>query len=156
MEFQIEPMAMKHYDQVIALWRTCEGIGLSDADSRDNVRTYLFRNPGLSYVVIAKMRVVAAVFCGHDGRRGYLNHLAVHRDYRRQGLGRSLVKKCLATLDTIGIAKCHLFIFRKNSDNARFWEHMGWELRSDLRVASKYTGNSVASDDRALSGGTLL
>jgi len=155
-KFQIEPMAMKHYNQVVGLWRTCEGIGLSDADSRDNVRNYLFRNPGLSYVAIDKMRVVAAVLCGHDGRRGYLNHLAVHPDHRRQGLGRSLVEKCLATLDTIGIAKCHLFILRKNTDGVRFWEHMGWTLRTDLRVASVCIGEGAASRDPAAFDETLL
>lgn len=138
MTIEIEPMAMRHYDQVIGLWRASEGIGLSDADSRDNIRSYLFRNPGLSYVAIAEMRVVAAVLCGHDGRRGYLNHLAVHPDFRRQGLARTLVERCLATLETIGIAKCHLFILRRNIDGARFWEQMGWEMRTDLRVASMY------------------
>lgn len=156
MKFQIVPMAMKHYDQVVALWRTCEGIGLSEADCRDNVRNYLFRNPGLSYVAIDRMRVVAAVLCGHDGRRGYLNHLAVHPDYRLQGLGRALAGKCLATLETIGIAKCHLFILRKNTEGARFWEHMGWTLRTDLRVASVCIGEGAASCDPASFDETLL
>lgn len=156
MTTQIEPMAMKHYDQVIGLWRACEGIGLSDADSRDNIRSYLFRNPGLSYVAIANMRVAGAVLCGHDGRRGYLNHLAVHPDFRRQGLARALIKKCLATLETIGIAKCHLFILRKNIDAAKFWGNAGWELRSDLRVASIYVGDSAASNEQPSQSGTLL
>ena len=156
MKFQIHPMAMKHYDQVLALWRACEGIGLSGADARDNVRSYLYRNPGLSYVAIDKMRVVAAVLCGHDGRRGYLNHLAVHPDYRRQGLARALVEKCLATLETIGIAKCHLFILNKNTEGARFWEHMGWTLRTDLRVASVCIGDADGSGDPTAFDETLL
>ena len=97
-EIEIRPFSMADYDAVFALWRQCEGIGLSQADSRDSIRHYLKRNPGMSFVASSGDVVVGAVLCGHDGRRGYIHHLAVHSDYRRRSLGRRLVEHCLQGL----------------------------------------------------------
>ena len=69
--------------------------------------------------------VIAAVLCGHDGRRGYLHHLAVDAGHRRQGLGRALVERCLARLAVAGIPKCNIFLFNDNAEGRRFWESSG-------------------------------
>jgi ribosomal protein S18 acetylase RimI-like enzyme len=110
----IRPMVMSDYAAVRRLWETCEGVGLNDADRPEALRRYLARNPGMSFGALAAEQVVGTVLCGHDGRRGYLNHLAVLPDFRRRGLARQLVGHCLAALEREGIAKCHLFIFNTN------------------------------------------
>ena len=137
MQADIFEFRLNDFQDVIALWKSCEGIGLSSADSKDNLTTYLKRNPGMSFVARSKNAVIAAVLCGHDGRRGYLHHLAVHPDFRNQGIGRALVKKCISALQSIGIQKCHLFIFNSNRDAIRFWEKIGWSYRKDIGVVSK-------------------
>ncbi len=125
------------FQDVIALWQGCEGIGLSSADSKDNLTAYLKRNPGMSFVARCKHAIIAAVLCGHDGRRGYIHHLAVHPDFRNRGIGRALVERCILALQSIGIQKCHLFIFNTNTDAIRFWEKIGWSYRKDIGVVSK-------------------
>ena len=134
---QIVDFTMKDYQKVIALWKSCEGIGLSSADSEDSIKSYLKRNRGMSFVARNKDEIIGAVLCGHDGRRGYLHHLAVHADFRNQGIGRSLVEKCTSALHSIGIQKCHLFIFNSNENGIRFWEKIGWNHRKDIGVISK-------------------
>ncbi len=135
---KITPFAGEHYDRVIALWQRCEGVGLSSADNRDNIEAYLRRNPGMSFVARRQGEMVGAVLCGHDGRRGYVHHLAVDPRHRRQGIGRSLVDHCLAALGAAGIQKCHLFIFGLNEGGRRFWEAIGWEFRQDVGVMSRH------------------
>ena len=71
----ITPFKMRFYEEVFALWQQCEGVGITESDSRDNVQAYLRRNPGLSFVALSSGRIVGAILAGHDGRRGYLNHL---------------------------------------------------------------------------------
>ena len=137
MQADIFEFRIDDFQDVIALWKSCEGIGLSSADSKDNLTTYLKRNPGMSFVARSKNAIIAAVLCGHDGRRGYLHHLAVHPDFRNQGIGRVLVEKCISALQSIGIQKCHLFIFNSNRDAIRFWEKIGWSYRKDIGVVSK-------------------
>ncbi len=135
--FLLSPFTIELYDEVFALWQQCEGVGLSDADSRESIAAYLDRNPGLSVVATDDGRIVGAVLGGHDGRRGFLHHLAVHPDCRGKGLGRRLVEAALDRLKAEGIRKCHLLVFERHSDGQRFWEHLGWERREDIRVMSK-------------------
>ena len=54
-----------------------------------------------------------------------------------QSIGRSLVEKCIAALQSIGIQKCHLFIFSSNENGIRFWEKIGWTPRKDIGVVPK-------------------
>ena len=65
------------YDDALALWKRCEGIGLSDADERAPLTAFLLKNPGLNFIAREEGKPVGTCLCGSDGRRGYLYHLAV-------------------------------------------------------------------------------
>ena len=137
---EITAMSASDYDEVFALWEKSEGIGLSGADSRESIGRYLKRNPGLSFVARDGGKLVGAVLCGHDGRRGYLHHLAVKPSHRRQGIGEALVARCLVGLRAAGIGKCHLFIFHENIEGQAFWRSVDWKDRADIKVMSKTIG----------------
>jgi len=125
---------IEDYDGVIALWRRTEGVGLNESDTRRAIAAYLLRNPRMSFVAERDDRIIGAVLCGHDGRRGYLHRLAVSKRYRQRGLGRRLVDACLAKLRRVGIQKCNIFIFANNAAGMKFWSHTGWKLRTELRL----------------------
>lgn len=138
MLFHIEEMNIAHYEQALALWRRAEGVGLSGADEREAIARYLRRNPGLSFVAFAGEELVGTVLCGHDGRRGFIHHLAVAADFRRLGLGRQLVQRSLQGLAQIGIQKCHLFVFHENKGAMAFWQAQGWSIRHDIAIMSRW------------------
>jgi len=138
-EIKIRKMGIGDYDSVIYLWKNTEGIGLSEADTKDNILQFLLRNPRLSFVADKDNEIIGAVLCGNDGRRGYVHHLAVKKEYQFKGLGKAMIQNCLKKLSSIGIGKCHLFVFRENEDGIKFWDHTGWHTRVDLRVMSKLT-----------------
>ena len=89
MEVNISKFTVESYEKVLDLWKQCEGIGLSDSDSKENIQLYLDRNPGMSFIAELNNQLVGAVLSGHDGRRGYIHHLAVSPNYRRQGIAPS-------------------------------------------------------------------
>jgi ribosomal protein S18 acetylase RimI-like enzyme len=130
-------MRLRHYPAVRALWEASPGVGLSEADSRANIAAYLKRNPRMSFVARVGGQIIGAVLCGHDGRRGYLHHLAVASRYRRRGVGGRLVAACLAELAKAGIQKCNIFIYAHNDQGEAFWKHNGWAKREDLRLMQK-------------------
>jgi N-acetylglutamate synthase len=132
-------MTAADYDEVVAFWRTIAGLGLDDdTDSREGIVGYLDRNPGLSFVVRRDERIIGAVLSGHDGRRGYLHHLAVAPDCRHQGIGRALVDACLSGLGKLGIQKCNIFLLADNELGKSFWKHNAWNERDDLNVLQKH------------------
>lgn len=137
MNILIEPMTIANYDDVMALWKKAETIGLSSADEQKKIEAYLARNPGMSFVAKEKGTIVGAALCGHDGRRGYLHHLAVAESHRKIGLGRKLADRCIRSLRDAGIEKCHLFVFHRNKDGKAFWEKIGWTPRTDIQVVSR-------------------
>lgn len=138
------------YDAAHSLWSAMEGIGLSEADSRENIERFLRHNPGLSFVAVDGASaagadgaeadggaLAGAALCSCDGRRGYLHHLAVAPAHRRRGVGRGLVDRCLAALAAAGVRKCHIFVVADNVEGKRFWERIGWEERTSLLIMSK-------------------
>jgi ribosomal protein S18 acetylase RimI-like enzyme len=138
MIIEIRELTIEDYEPVYALWQASEGIDLSNADSKEGIKRFLERNPGLSYVALQDNKIVGAALCGHDGRRGYIHHLAVANTYRRQGIGKSLVGRCMYALMRIGISKCHLFVFGDNTDAIAFWNKIGWEKRVELMTMSQH------------------
>jgi ribosomal protein S18 acetylase RimI-like enzyme len=134
---RIAPMVAEDYDEVLALWRSAEGEGVDaneESDSREAIAKYLARNPGMSAVARDGDRLVGAILCGHDGRRGYLNHLVIASSHRRRGIGTALVAHCLAALKGEGIPRCNLFTYSANIRARRFWEALGWITPPDWGV----------------------
>ena len=79
-------MQISDYDSVIALWRDCDGVSLRNADSSAGIEKYLQRNPALSFVAQQNSAIVGTIMAGHDGKRGYIQHLAVVNEARGQGI----------------------------------------------------------------------
>ena len=139
MDVNILPMALDDHLEVVALWERSEGVGLSDADKPNGLEQFIERNPGTCFVARDGSDLVGAVLCGHDGRRGYIHHLAVAKTHQRGGLGSALTDRCLDALREVGIDKCHLFVFRSNQDTLDFWHKAGWFERGELTILTKYT-----------------
>jgi ribosomal protein S18 acetylase RimI-like enzyme len=129
---EIAEMTLADYDPTHALLSATPGIGLRMADSREGIARYLARNPGLSFVARWEGRIVGCVMSGHDGRRGYLQHLAVDPSFRLRGVGSALVERCLERLHALGIEKTHLDVFVDNQPAHRYWSRLGWKKRDDI------------------------
>lgn len=129
----IRQMSIADYDGVIGLMKRTPGVSFRDAYSRDSTERYLLRNPGLSFVAVASDAIVGCVMSGHDGRRGYLQHLMVLPSHRNQGIASSLVESCLGSLESLGILKSHIDVFQTNTLAQHYWEGRGWKLRTDIR-----------------------
>ena len=136
LEPTVRPFAEAHIDRARDLWQATEHMCLSSADSPRDLRAFLRRNPGCSFVALDEGRLVGTCLCGHDGRRGHLYHLAVSRSHRPSGLGTRLVESCLNALREAGIGKCHAFVTRASPYGRLFWEPLGWHRRDDLFVHS--------------------
>jgi ribosomal protein S18 acetylase RimI-like enzyme len=130
--YTIRPMTIDDYEAVIGLMSQTPGICIRDADSRESTLRYLDRNPGLSFVAVADDRLCGCLMAGHDGRRGYLQHLVVLPAHRRLGIASALVEQCLGALEAAGIAKSHVDVLKTNELGRTYWERLGWKLRTDI------------------------
>jgi N-acetylglutamate synthase len=137
MSIEILPMAIDDLEDVTVLWDATEGVGMNESDGPEQLRGFLDRNLGLSLIARDGSRLVGAVLCGHDGRRGFLYHLAVLTDYRKRGLGRAMVDRCLKSLSMLGLLRCNILIYVDNHSGEQFWRKGGWFERNELKLLQR-------------------
>lgn len=129
----IRTMTIEDYEGVYDLWMSIKGFAIrSIDDSRIGVERFLQRNPGTSVVAVEDGKIVGAILCGHDGRRGCMYHVCVRQDYRMRGIGKSMVVFAMEALKKENISKVSLIAFTKNDVGNAFWNRIGWTKREDL------------------------
>lgn len=111
----------------IDLWSRAAGVSIAEGDSLEELARYLQRNPGASQVVCEGGRLIGAVLAGHDGRRGFLYHLAVDSERQGRGYGRLLAERALAVLREAGLRRVLILVARDNAAGRAFWARCGWE-----------------------------
>lgn len=134
----IRVMDISDYEQIYNLWINTPGMGLNNIDdSKEGIASYLKRNPKTCFVALDNNKVIGVIIAGHDGRRGYIYHTAVHLDYRKQGIGNDLVNHSMQALECEGITKVGLVVFERNELGNSFWEKRGFKEREDLVYRNK-------------------
>jgi ribosomal protein S18 acetylase RimI-like enzyme len=118
---------LSDYEGALALWTGEEGIEICEGDSREEIAEYLKRNPGLSRVAEADGKIIGVALCGHDGRRGWIYHLAVAPPYRRRKVGKLLLDACLDGLRAAGLKRAIILVAGDNPAGHQFWLNNGWE-----------------------------
>lgn len=134
---EIRSMTINDYDEIFSLWKITSRRALSNADSRDNIERYLKRNPDMSKVAIENGKIIGTVLAGHDGRRGFIHHMAVLPEYRRKHIGHKLAIEAIKSISSDGIEKTHIFCYQDNITGQDFWKSLGFKKRGDLFVFSK-------------------
>ena len=129
----VRSMTIADYEEVYELWMQIKGFAMRSVDdSKEGIERFLKWNPGLSVVAEENGEIVGAILCGSDGRRGCLYHVCVHKDYRRQGIGKTMVIWCMEKLKELQINKVSLIAFTQNDIGNAFWKEIGWTKREDL------------------------
>jgi len=127
MKIQTREFAIDDYEAAVELWKKVEGVEIAEGDDREGVARFLTRNPGLSRVALDESKIVGIAFCGNDGRRGCIYHLAVDPDYRGRGLGKRLVEESLEGLRRLGLERANIMVATDNPRGRDFWSKCGWE-----------------------------
>ena len=125
------------YPSVYRIWESAgSGIHLRRSDTIQEIYKKVQRDPDLFLVAIIKGEIVGTVIGGFDGRRGMMYHLAVHPDFRNQGIGHNLVKELEIRLRQKGCLRYYLLVTKDNEPAIRFYEALGWE-EMDLYIFGK-------------------
>ena len=140
-------MDISDYEQVYELWLSCAGMGLNNLDdSKEGIKRFLDRNPQTCFVALEEQTVAGVIIAGHDGRRGYIYHTAVHPQHRHKGIASKLVDEALKALKAQGINKTALVVFSRNAEGNAFWENVGFTERTDLVYRNKAITEMIRID----------
>lgn len=132
----IREMTIDDYEEVYLMWQTTSKRALSKADEKPQIERYLKHNAGMSQVAVIDGKIVGTVLAGHDGRRGFIHHMAVMSEYRRKRIGHSLAERAIQKIQSEGIDKTHIFCYQNNETGQSFWRDFGFVKRDDVFVYS--------------------
>jgi ribosomal protein S18 acetylase RimI-like enzyme len=140
----IRTMTINDYERVYSLWLSTPHVGLNNLDdSKEGIAKYLARNPSTCFVAEKaekaekKGGIVGVILSGHDGRRGFIYHVAVTQSEQRQGIGSRLVSAAMSALERESINKVALVVYDNNEKGNAFWEKQGFTTRKDLVYRNK-------------------
>ncbi len=103
MPSEVRRLTIEDYESLIDLWGDA---GLSyrpfGRDTRERIAVEMQRADTGFLGIFEGERLVAVGLATYDGRKGWINRVAVHPDYRRQGLGGRIVRACEEFLEGQG------------------------------------------------------
>jgi len=132
--FTTRAFRIDDYEAAVQLWSRVEGVEIAEGDLPEEIEQFLSQNQDLSRVAQDGDKIIGAVLCGHDGRRGYIYHLAVEPAYQKRGLARKLVAECLDGLRRARLRRVLILVAADNPVGQAFWRRCGWEDVSEVNV----------------------
>jgi len=135
---QIRPLRRSDYQAMIALFRVS---GLNPkTKGRDSPRSFseqLRRNRSSYLGAFDGDRLAGVVLGTSDTRKGWINRLAVHPDYRRRSIARRLVRACERVLRQQGLKMFAALIEPENRASEAFFRSLGYEILPILYARKK-------------------
>ena len=126
------------YESVLNLWRGIEsGMNVGRSDAPDEIQKKIQRDPDLFLVAENDHGIIGSVIGGFDGRRGFIYHLAVQKEFRGLGVGALLLDEVEKRLQSKGCLKCILHVLEDNVGAMDFYKRQGWRHATEDAVFVK-------------------
>jgi ribosomal protein S18 acetylase RimI-like enzyme len=97
------------------------------------------------FVAVHNDHTVATVMVGYDGRRGWINYLAVAPEHRRQGLGRAMMQAAEHYLLSLGCPKVNLQVRESNQEVVAFYSALGYRDESVISLGKRLDTDDAGS-----------
>jgi ribosomal protein S18 acetylase RimI-like enzyme len=133
---QSREFKMSDYPQVYALWQRA-GLVMSRSDTKEALQKQLKRDADLFLVAEENKLIVGVVLGRWEGRRGWINRLAVAPEQQHKRLGSLLVAQVEERLKAKGCEKVNLLIDASNSNVQEFYRKLGYN-NDDLIFMEKW------------------
>lgn len=125
---QIEPLNIADYDKLTALWRRC-GLPFdkTDRDSRSSIENQVFDDRVEIFVLKEDNDLIGSVIASSDGRKGWINRLAVDPDFRGRRLAALLLERAEAALAEMGVSVIAALIEDENTPSMAAFRHSDYQ-----------------------------
>lgn len=139
--WQIRRFVMADYDQVLSLWQGAgRGVEIRPSDTPEGLALKLARDADLFLVASSGSQVIGVVMGAWDGRRGWVHHLTVHPDFRREGVASSMMAEVEARLMQRGCLKINLLVREANREGMALYRSLGYGDMTGICAMGKELG----------------
>jgi len=134
----IREFNIKDYDSLITLWNNAQlPFKPKGRDKRDKIEYELKQGRDIFLVAEINGKLVGSVFGTHDGRKGWINRLAVSPEFQRQNIAKKLIAEVEERFSEIGINIIACLVEDWNTKSLQVFEKLGYKNHSDIVYFSK-------------------
>jgi len=135
---KIRDFEIEEYDILIELW---EKAGLPyrplGRDSKENISKQI-EQPNISFLFVeSEEKIVGSIIISHDGRKGWINRVAILPEYRKLGIASLLIDDAEKRLKEIGIDIVACLIEDWNIQSLKLFDNLGYIRHSDIIYFTK-------------------
>lgn len=135
----IRAMSEADLPEMLALWNAA-GLRLSPTDTPAGMRRHNAFSGRFALVLCSGDGAIIGTLLGsYDGRRGWVNHLAVHPAHQHRGYAARLIAALRQRLRSVGCEKLNLLVVQKNAQVVPFYEKLGFAVDNNLFMAQWLT-----------------
>jgi ribosomal protein S18 acetylase RimI-like enzyme len=128
---RVQPLAADDLAAALDLWARTEHLG---PVPRAEVESLLGADPDLVLAAHHDGDLVGVVLGSYDGRRGWINRLAVDAGHRRHGVAAALLAELEERLRARGCLQVNLLVFSENRAGRAFWERHGYDSTEEVAL----------------------
>jgi len=129
----IEELSPDDYERIVDLWnRSGMQAKVKGRDRPDNIRKQIFSGTVFALGDVEQGRLRGVIIVSNDGRKGWMNRLAVLPDFREQGIASALIREAEERLKKMGIEIFAVHIEEENSSSRQLFEKLGYVSAKDI------------------------
>ncbi len=140
----IRSLTHTDYDPLIELWRAA---GLDHRplgrDSHESISRQLIQYPDSLWGYFLEDTLIASIMITDDGRKGWINRLAVHPEFRNQGIAGEFIRFAESLLQKKGIAIFAALIEAENLPSISRFETCGYAIHNDIIYLTRRLGKDI-------------
>jgi N-acetylglutamate synthase-like GNAT family acetyltransferase len=141
---KIRVLTIGDYDEIVKLWTEAKlPFKLKGRDSKESIAAQMKATPEFFLGSFEDSRLIGTVVLSSDVRKGWINRLAVHPDYRSRGVAKALIAESERTLRKHGLRIFCALIEDYNTVSRKLFDECGYIEHSDIKYFSKRDSEQV-------------
>jgi ribosomal protein S18 acetylase RimI-like enzyme len=129
----LRPLASNDTERLHNLW-SLAGLPFRPhgRDSLGKLHAFLNAHDDAGWCAAVDNHLIGAALVSDDGRKGWIERLAVHPDHRRAGLAKAIITACMNSLRERGVLVIGALIDEENEASRSLFESCGFVHHPDL------------------------
>ncbi|MEM3444675.1 MAG: GNAT family N-acetyltransferase [Thermoplasmata archaeon] len=141
---EIAELKPEHYSQIVEVWKDA-GLPFKPLgrDSFEEMKRQMERNPDLFVGAFVDGELVGVGIGSEDGRKGWINRIAVKKKWQRRGIATRLIHEIEQRLRSRGLRIICVLIEAGNEASLSLFQKEGYVLHRDIYYLSKRDSEEV-------------
>ena len=130
---KIREFKMDDFDQLVKLWISTKiPLKPKGRDKYTKIKKELKNNNSIFLIAEVEGKIIGSVFGTHDGRKGWINRLAIAPDFQGKGIAKKLCKDIEKRFYKAGIEIIGCLIEKCNIKSINFIEKIGYSRNDTI------------------------